>query len=656
MQYIPLTVVLVLSCLTSQVFAQTSIIDSLKNVAAQAKSDSVKIESLRRLGVLMSDYDVAMAIDYVNQSIELAKAHDYEVLEADAINSLGIIYYGIGDYEHTLECFLKVQAFQESRNDLKGMSRIYNNLGLLFKELGRYEKSIDYLEKSVELKLRTSDTLTLSSSYNNLGLVYQEGLQDYKRAAECHNKALAIDRRNEDDYGIFVSLANIGLNHFKLGNLDSSQMYYNDAVMFFDKTDDRYVKAEFLYEFGLLNAALGQYDRAIEKHNLSIEMAKKADIKLLLKNNYEGLSDIYSKLGDYKKALQFHKMYSQVNREIFNADQSSKIADVETNYHIQAKQNEIELLRKEAEIKDLKIYNDQMAFYWLTGMLVLVVFIVVLQYRKNVYRTRTNKILKQKNQEIIAKNQNIMDSILYAKNIQEAILAENDRLKAVFKDAFVLTKPRDIVNGDFYWFAEEGNHVVIAAVDCTGHGIPAAFLNVMGNSLLNQIVNDEKIIEPAEILRELNIRVFKNLKYDNVQNKSNDGMDIGICLFNRRNRKLAFAGAKRPLYYFHNHELKVLKGDHYPVGGILYDEHRVYHQHELILEASDSIYLFTDGIVDQFGGEENKKYMYPRFRELLKKIATDPMAKQVEAIEEEISRWQGNNEQTDDILMIGVRI
>ncbi|MBL6446237.1 tetratricopeptide repeat protein [Fulvivirga sp. 29W222] len=655
MRYIPLTVVLVLGCLVCKVFAQTRVIDSLKNVVAQAGTDSVKIESLRQLGVLMSDHDVAMAIDYVNKAIELSDAKGYELQKTDAINSLGIIYYGIGDYEQTLDCFLKVQAFQESRNDLKGMSRVYNNLGLLFKELGRYEKSIDYLEKSVELKLQTSDTLTLSSSYNNLGLVYQEGLNDYKRAAECHNKALVIDRRNKDDYGIFVSLANIGLNHFKLGNLDSAQYFYNNAVMLFGETDDKYVKAEFLYEFALLNAALGQFDRAIEKHNLSIEMAEKADIKLLLKKNYEGLSDIYTQLGDFKKALNFHKMYSDVNRELFNVDQTTKIADIETNYHIQTKQNEIELLRKEAEIKDLKIYNDQMAFYWLVGMLVLVVFIVVLQYRKDVYRTRTNKILKQKNQEIIAKNQNIMDSILYAKNIQEAILAENDRLKAVFEDAFVLTKPRDIVNGDFYWFAEDGNHVVIAAVDCTGHGIPAAFLNVMGNSLLNQIVNEEKIIEPAEILRELNIRVFKNLKYDNAQSKSNDGMDIGICLFNRDNRRLAFAGAKRPLYYFHNHELNVLKGDHYPVGGILYDEHRIYHQHELVLEVSDSIYLFTDGIVDQFGGKENKKFMYPRFRELLRKVADYPMTEQVEAIEEEISRWQGNNEQTDDILMIGVR-
>ena len=643
-------------CIASPVQSQTPAIDSLRKVLENTEDDSLKIETMRALGVRLSDYDVVEAIRIVEEAIELSKAGDHELLQADATNSLGIIYYGMGSYEKTLNCFYKVMAFHESRGDEVALSRIYNNMGLLLKELNRHNESIDFLERSVALKLKHNDLSTLSSSYNNLGAAYSEGLNDHETALKCYQKALALDRQYKDDYGVFISLGSIGHYHYQMGNFDSAQYYYNEAVMLIDKTDDRYMKAEFLYDFACLNAALGQYDRAIEKHSMSIEMAKAADAKLILKKNYQGLSSIYDSLGDYKNAFRYHKMYSKVDQEIFNEDQNRKIAEVESDYKVKSTQSEIELLKKESEIKDLKLNNSEILLYLFGGILVMGLFIVVMQYRKNVYKNRTNRILKQKNREIIEKNRNIMDSILYAKNIQEAILPENEKLKSIFQDAFVLTKARDVVNGDFYWFAEEQNQVIIAAVDCTGHGVPAAFLNVMGNSLLNQIVNEEKKLEPAVILKELNQRIFKNLKYNHLQSKTYDGMDIGICLFNRVTKKLSFAGAKRPLYYFHNHELNIVKGDYYPVGGMMFDEKREYKQHELDLESKDIIYLFTDGIVDQFGGDANKKFMYPRFRELLKSIAHQPMSEQLKVIETAIRRWQGNNEQTDDILLIGVRI
>lgn len=643
-------------CITSLALAQTPAIDSIKNVLSNAQNDSIKIEALRHLGVRMSDYDVVKAIGYVEQAIDKAEKRGYQSLLAEANNSLGIIYYGMGNYEKTIDYFYKVLEFYQENNNEISISRIYNNIGLLLKELNRHQESISFLEKSVALKLKHNDLATLSSTYNNLADVYSEGLKDYEKAGPYYRKALVLDKANKDYYYMFITLGGIGHYHYQIGNLDSAQHYYNQAVMLIDKNDDRYMKAEFLYNFALLNAALGQYDRAIEKHNMSIEMAGASDAKLILKNNYHGLSVIYDSLGNYEKALQYHKKYNSINNEIFNEDQSRKIAEVETDYKIKTSQNEIELLKKESEIKDLRINNSEIMLYCLGGVLLMGLFTLLIQYRKNIYKNRTNRILSEKNKEIIEKNRNIMDSILYAKNIQEAILPENGKLKRMFQEAFILTKPRDVVNGDFYWFAEEQNKIIIAAVDCTGHGVPAAFLNVMGNSLLNQIVNDEKILEPAQILKELNKRIFKNLKYNHLQSKTYDGMDIGLCLFDRSTRKLSFAGAKRPLYYFHNHQLNILKGDSYPVGGMMYDEQREYRQHELKLQTSDSIYLFTDGIVDQFGGDANKKFMYPRFRELLKNISHQPMTEQLVHIESALRKWQGPNEQTDDILLIGVRI
>ena len=290
------------------------------------------------------------------------------------------------------------------------------------------------------------------------------------------------------------------------------------------------------------------------------------------------------------------------------------------------------------------------------GIIALIIFIIILQYRKNTYKTKTNSILRAQNDEIREKNKNIMDSILCAKNIQQAILPDDEKLKNVFNEAFVFSKARDVVSGDFYWFAERDDKVLIAAVDCTGHGVPAAFLNVLGNTLLNQIVHESHVLSPSKILEQLNDHVIESLKSNKVYVQVDDGMDIALCMFDRTTKKLSFAGAKRPLYFIHKSELNVVKGDHYPVGGMLYDTKRNYNQHELQLHPNDLIYLFTDGIVDQFGGESNKKFMYGRLKKLLTEIVSLPLEKQKEAIENEIMSWQGNNEQTDDMLFIGVKV
>lgn len=629
--------------------------DSIQNAIEVAENDSLKIEALRELGVLTSKTDMSKAVFYLEQAIDLSDSKKLDYLKISATNSLGITYYGMGDYEKALECFYEVLVFYEKNEDKSALSKIYNNVGLILDELGRIEESIEYFEKALAIKIETNDD-DIASVYSNLGLAYHQRLKDYQKAAVFFRKALALDRSNNDHYGLFVSYGNIGKNFFHVGKLDSAEYYYNKAVMLIDRLDDQYLKAELLCDFAKVNAAQKRYGRAIEKHNMSLDMAEKVGAKLILRNNYQGLAEVYSSLGNYKSALNYQKKYTKVNEEIFNEDKNDKIAVIETNFQVRSKQNEIALLKKEAEIKDLRLSNREMALYWLGGFFLLVAMAVVLQYRKTLYKGRINKILELKNEEINTKNKNIMDSILYAKNIQEAILPEEEKLKAVFNDAFVLTKPRDVVNGDFYWFSEDDNKIVMAAVDCTGHGVPAAFLNVIGNSLLNQIVNEEKILEPAEILKRLNLKIFKNLKYSNMQHKANDGMDIALCLFDRATQKLSFAGAKRPLYFFHDNELNILKGDQFAVGGILHQEHREYRQHELILQPNDSIYLFTDGIVDQFGGEENKKFMYPRFKALLKSVAHDPMEKQLAQIEQKINQWQGSNEQTDDMLLIGVRI
>jgi len=266
---------------------------------------------------------------------------------------------------------------------------------------------------------------------------------------------------------------------------------------------------------------------------------------------------------------------------------------------------------------------------------------------------RTKEVL-EKSEKLEVAYDEIKDSISYAKRIQEAILPSQDLIKKNFPDSFIFYKPKDIVSGDFYWFADKGDYAIIGAIDCTGHGVPGALMTVVGNSLMNHVVNGLGISEPAEILTELDKRVKETLNQHGQQN-TNDGMDAAICKYDKIKNELTFSGAKRPLMLFRNKSPMELRGNPFPIGSFQYEGTKKYTQQTLKLEPKDIIYLFTDGYQDQFGGLIGKKFMIKKMREMLIEISSLKMADQLFLIEQENLNWTGGSEQTDDILVIGLR-
>lgn len=636
-------------------FSQTPEIDSLKSLSETATSDTVKADVFYQLARKYRSIDVEKTFEYGEQALAIVKAINDPQREASILNYIGIVHYGLGNYEQTLDYFYHVLSIYEQLQDSIQLAIVYNNVGLILTDLGRIKETIDYYEKSLEIKLNSGDSLGTANTYSNMGLAYDE-IGEIDTAMYYYRLSYHIDRQLNHVPGIYADLSNIGDNFMKRQNYDSAKKYYEGSMSLMNQIEEPYYKAELLEKFGNLNVAQKEYERAKEKYNMALQMAEDIGAKQIVGNVYKGLSEVYKATNDFKESLIYYEKYVAIQREIFSEEQTKKLAQVESNFQVQTRENQINLLNKEAEIKDLRLETNQMLIYWMGGLIALIISIIILQYRKNTYKTKMNLLLRAQNDEIKEKNKNIMDSILCAKNIQQAILPDDEKLKSVFNEAFVFSKARDVVSGDFYWFAERDDKVLIAAVDCTGHGVPAAFLNVLGNTLLNQIVHDSNVLSPSKILEELNSQVISSLKSNKVYVQVDDGMDIALCMFDRNTKKLSFAGAKRPLYFIHKSELNVVKGDHYPVGGMLYDVERNYSQHELQLQSNDLIYLFTDGIVDQFGGESNKKFMYGRLKKLLTKIVGLSLDEQKEAIEKEILKWQGNNEQTDDMLFIGVKV
>jgi len=361
------------------------------------------------------------------------------------------------------------------------------------------------------------------------------------------------------------------------------------------------------------------------------------------------------------------------------------LATITIMYALTFIMNSNDLLFRMPSINTSRLFGYLMNF----TITFLILFFIAYHFKKENLRNemklrKKNQILESQAEEITAqrdeliknkveiesKNINITDSINYAKSIQTALLPRHELLDEILPDHFILLKPRDIVSGDFYWFTYIESLSVIAAVDCTGHGVPGAFMSMLGSAFLNEIVNKEYMTHPGVILRRLRKEVIRSLHQKGEAGESKDGMDIALCVIDNENMKIQFAGANNPLYLvrkkdkeapgdFINYEsdghvLYEIKGDRLPVSAGYSMEN--YTMHEISFLKGDMIYLFSDGYADQFGGPQGKKYGYRNFKQLLLENNTASLDVQHARLEARLNEWKGNISQIDDILVVGVRL
>jgi serine phosphatase RsbU (regulator of sigma subunit) len=299
----------------------------------------------------------------------------------------------------------------------------------------------------------------------------------------------------------------------------------------------------------------------------------------------------------------------------------------------------------------------------LFGFLIIsFVLILVLIQTRTLLRTR--RLLKDKEQafeviemqkvELELRDKNITDSLIYAQRIQEALLPSETYFRKHFADSFILFNPKNIVSGDFYWIGEKKEKVFVVAADCTGHGVPGALMSMIGLKLIEKTINEDNIEVPSKILAVMNKELEKTFSREkNIGTIIRDGMDIGLCVIDRQRKKIQFAGAFFPLYLIRDGSLTEIIADKIIIG--MNPENQPYTDHEMAILDNDIFYIFSDGYVDQFGGSENKKFMYRRFRYLLLTIHNFPVSDQKSILEENIRTWMGMNEQVDDMMVIGFR-
>jgi serine phosphatase RsbU (regulator of sigma subunit)/predicted negative regulator of RcsB-dependent stress response len=540
-------------------------------------------------------------------------------------------------------------------------------LGKSFADIGDQREAIQYLNQSVTFaKKGGSSTQSLLSNHFLGTLLYNFG--NYDEAAESLGTAADLAKKAGSPD---LQTESLILQARSLGNLKR----YKKAIEVLDEA------LTLSLENGLTSSQLTSYDLLSDYHELNGNAKKSSEYRHLhttlatLKENERKAAE---KMSSLQTAIEREKEQTHSQQEMLrqtqvvlsgkedslhNATQSLRLVEEsvkqleEVNHK---RQLEIDLLSKENQISDLRIQeqssrleNEALFRNFILAMILLggtLAIVIVINYRKTV----------AVNKKLDLQNKNIKSSINYAKRIQEAMLPKKDIQQNALKDSFILFRPRDVVSGDFYWFSpvrngksEQAADIAFGAIDCTGHGVPGAFMSMIGINSLNTILN-RGITQTNRILDSLHHEIRSALQQEVTGN--NDGMDAALCIYRSEKNALEFSGAKNPLVYIQNNEVFQVKGDIHPIGGRRSKNSHVFRKHEISINTPTMVYLFTDGFKDQFGGSENQKFMSKRFTRLLLEIHHLPMEEQKQRLENVFEEWKGANEQTDDVLVLGVKL
>ena len=680
-----------------------------------------KIQELKELYLKNKQADPFFALEFAAQALQLAESIKDSIEIATITNYLGDSYFERESYSIALDNYYKSYKIFQQFGDEINVAYSYLDIGAIYFEQNLSTIANNYYEKAKEIFQKNDDKRGLSFTYDKIGFAllkqgdengalqhfidsdyFRKGLKDTLLSAlssknisevyllsEEYEKAISFLDEASEKFKAINSPLNIADADFKIGRIYLSNDEYDKAIEYYNSALENYRPFEKHHEIALTYNELAKAYLGKKKTKQLKEFASKA---LETGNNFNLLdvkADSYSLLSRYyeikknvKKAFLFQKMHSNVIDSISQAKYISQSAEMQVSFEIQNQEQEIEILTKNEELNKITIRNQQLIAIVIGVVSALLLIFAINLYKSNIARKRNNLLLTKQKKDIEEKNfelerqkdaieeknvriqrinKNITGSINYASRIQQAMLPKPSTYLKYLKDVFVYFRPREVVSGDFYWFSrdEEQNKVFVAAVDCTGHGVPGAFMSLIGNTYLNQIVNAHNITEADLILNRLHENIRTSL--NQAKNQSRDGMDIALCVFDYNKRVIEFAGARNPLIYIKNNELFQLKGDNMDIGGIQREKERRFTKQTIPLEENMQVYLFSDGFQDQFGGTEKNKYMRKNFKELLLKIHKSDMMIQMQLLEESFENWitmeDGSQlDQIDDVLVIGLKL
>lgn len=686
------------------IFTETksqSNIDSV--ITVSQRNDSTGAAALIHLAILYKDSVPDKSLELLHEASLRLRSLDIPLQKFNCYNELGTVYSRLGNY-NMASLYYDTTLSLAASVDSNRYARLLGNVGNFHIRAGELEKALKFHLKSKALKLKLRDEQGAISNCHSIATIYKNLKQPelgLKYAREGLQIVLSSEKPNPRYlHGFYSALAAL---YRTMNRFDSAHYYYDkcleintpptirgqlynsiattyvyegkseEALKFFKKS---LAIAEELHniigistneqQIGQVLYDLGRYKEALAHVQNSITYFEQTNSKLMLMDAYSTLANIYRKLGRNDEAFDYLIKHNEIKDSTYGVQMQEQIAKMQAEFDLEKKEQENKLLVKQQEAdqlsikkKNLEIKKQQDRNMFMTAggiMLVLLLGGSLYAYRKS---KQANNIIKQQKTEVETqrdlveeKNKEITDSINYAKRIQAAILPPENTIKEALKDVFILYKPKDIVAGDFYWLHQGKDGTYFAAADCTGHGVPGAMVSVICNSGLNRSLKEYHLTSPAKILDQTRKLVIA--EFEKSEEMVQDGMDIALCKLQEKH--LTYAGAHNPLWIIRKDgkEVEEIKADKQPVGK--FHQTQPFTEHTVDLQQGDTIYVFSDGFADQFGGEKGKKFKASGLKSLLLSVQHKPMSKQKDDLDEAFEAWRNDLDQLDDVCLIGVRI
>ena len=670
-------------------------IDSLEATISSHKNDAVALKAKAKL------IELYIFIGEIDKSIKLNRAYAKEVHQAKDQDGLCNAYHNFANY------FLKTDqvdsanyyndslgAISRKINNKPKIIQSINNSGSIYFYRNDYKKALMYYDSALRVEARYGFKEGEYASLNNIGLIYLEShipkmaikyfLKSAKYASENHklkplvyayggisdaytmlskyDSALYYARLelksaivSQSNMKIAESHCDIGIS-FKLMKVDDSALVYLNKSLLINKELD-----DIDLYFDIYSSLAEIYYRQNKIEEASAFVAKMEQLKQEngfypnANHLYELYAALEGKKGNYKKANEYLMLYIAERDTFYNTEVTSQLSEMSAKYETEKKEKENQLLQAQNLLSEETIKQQKTISYFIIGGLLVVCVFTYYIFRGLSRQRKANQIIYEQKVIVEEKHKEITDSINYAERIQRSFLASKALLDQNLNSYFVFFQPKDIVSGDFYWAGKlsNGNFALVTA-DSTGHGVPGAIMSILNISSLEKAV-ERGLYNPAEILNDTRQTIIDRLKKDGSAEGGKDGMDCSLVSFDFKNNKLVYAAANNPVWIVRGEGLIELLPDKMPVGK--HDKDQVsFVQHEVDLQKGDMVYALTDGMADQFGGPNGKKFKYKQLKELLITIAPLPLSTQHQQLKNALNTWKGNLEQIDDICIIGIKL
>ncbi|HAA13222.1 MAG TPA: hypothetical protein DCE41_16625 [Cytophagales bacterium] len=690
-----------------------------RSLFEKANLDKKRAYTCTQLGLIhQGQGTLNQAFRYFQESLEIGRELENEVIEATALSNLGATHAHSGEYEKARQLYEEALGIRKTRGDSSAIATLYNNLGNAYKNQGNYPKALTYYLDALNLRQIQQESSGVSTVFINLSTIYlRQG--DYDQALEYLQKALAIREELNEQSGLAIVFNNIGEIRRLQGSLQEALEYFQYALITRqDIGDQRGIAAcylnigttqSMLEDFGSAKSTLSNadflarevgdqelickiqielgkvyylqqmYPMALQKLMEGMDISKQLGLKDKTQDAAEYLALTYQQLGRYQEAYEAHRLFKAMTDSLLNETKTQQLTEIQMRHLFEQELDSIAIedAKRTSELEGQVARQRAIQLGTIIVLLMSVGFVLILLrlYRSN---QKTNEQLLESNEEIQSNNEEIRSvneslqhsmetvqkqwdeitsSILYAQRIQQAILPPEGILRSLLSEHFVFFRPRNVVSGDVYWVSDRrhlNGKVFIAAVDCTGHGVPGAFMSLIANDLLNNLINERQIEDPGEILDQLHLEIRQSLNQDTTFTQ--DGMDIALVSIDVGKKVLAFSGANLPLVYLQDGQMHKLKGNPASIGGVRGELNPTYATHQLFYAGGLTFYLYSDGFQDQFGGPKGKKFMAGKFRELLSQIHELPLTNQKHVLEATLDEWMDDQEQVDDIMVLGIRL